>query len=53
LEPFVSEWIAPASKMLIPGVGDSLTHRHVRRGLQATRSLYAPESIALPAHQLG
>jgi SAM-dependent methyltransferase len=48
LEPLISEWIPPESKVLIPGVGiDSLVRDMYDAGYeQLTAFDYAPESIA-------
>jgi SAM-dependent methyltransferase len=55
LEPFISEWISPAHKVLIPGVGiDSLiTDMYDADYEQLTAFDYAPESIAHCQHMLG
>jgi SAM-dependent methyltransferase len=55
LEPFISEWIPRASKVLIPGVGiDSILTDMYDAGYEQLAAFdYAPESIAHCQHMLG
>jgi SAM-dependent methyltransferase len=55
LEPLISEWIAPAQNVLMPGVGiDSLVRDMYDAGYeQLTAFDYAPESIAHCQRMLG